>query len=126
MFMHWWRSVLARLVSWQAASRRRRRNKGSRVSSYRIWFETLEDRFAPSTMNSDVLVTQMADRSSINVGSSAGYTVTIRNTGSGSASGVTLTDPLPAGSANDINWAINTSKATPPTFRSRVRWAAKC
>ena len=65
----------------------------------------------------NVVVTTTADRSSINVGSSAGYTVTIRNTGSGSANGVTLTDPLAAGADSDINWTIDPSKGNPSDFQ---------
>ena len=116
MFASWWRSVLARLNRRLPKGRTRRRRKASQ-STYRIWFEPLEDRLAPSTMNPDLFVTQTADRSSINVGSSAGYTVTLRNTGSGSASGVTLSDPLPAGSSSDINWTIDPSKGNPTDFQ---------
>ena len=49
MFMAWWRSVLTKLVNRKSASKRRRRRlKGSHESSYRIWFEPLEDRMAPA------------------------------------------------------------------------------
>ncbi len=60
-------------------------------------------------------ITKTADNSSITAGSPAGYTVTISNTGNGSATGLTLTDPLPSG-GGDINWTIDTSKGNPNDF----------
>jgi hypothetical protein len=57
----------------------------------------------------DVDVTKTADQGTILVGQTAGFTVTIFNEGTGTATGVTLSDPLPAGAANDINWKIDIS-----------------
>ena len=52
MFSIWWRSVLAKLATWKSASRRQsRRRNGPHLSTYRVCFESLEDRFAPSTTN---------------------------------------------------------------------------
>ena len=47
MFVIWWRSVLAKLTNRKSRSGKRR-PKGSKISSYRVWFEPLEDRFAPA------------------------------------------------------------------------------
>ena len=49
-----WLQMVRRWVSRQTRSTRRersRRAKGSRVSSYRIWFEPLEDRMAPAAIS---------------------------------------------------------------------------
>jgi uncharacterized repeat protein (TIGR01451 family) len=55
----------------------------------------------------DVTVAKTADLSPVTAGSTAGFTITITNIGTGTATGVTLSDPLPAGAGNDINWSIN-------------------
>ena len=46
----WWRSILVKLANRKSLFGRHRREKGSRLSSYRIWFEPLEDRLAPATL----------------------------------------------------------------------------
>ena len=56
-----------------------------------------------------ISVTKTADASTIAAGQTAGYTVTITNTGTVTDTDVTLSDPLPAGAGNDINWQIDTS-----------------
>jgi uncharacterized repeat protein (TIGR01451 family) len=58
----------------------------------------------------DLRITKAPDSNSITAGQTAGYTVTITNTGTGPDTGVTLTDQLPLGSAapNDLNWTIDT------------------
>ncbi len=55
-----------------------------------------------------ITVTKVADCANITVGQTAGFTVTIKNTGTVTATGVTLNDPLPAGLGNDVNWVIDT------------------
>ncbi len=59
----------------------------------------------------DLLITKTADKSNITAGQTAGFTVTITNTGTSNANGVTLNDLLPLGSAtpNDLNWKIDTT-----------------
>ncbi|CRK56046.1 internalin, putative [Alloactinosynnema sp. L-07] len=52
---------------------------------------------------SDVTVEKTTDTGTISAGDTARFTITVRNLGPGTASGVTLTDPLPAG----VTWAIN-------------------
>ena len=47
MFKIWWKRLSAAVAQYKSNSRRRRRQT-SRLSSYRIWFEPLEDRFAPA------------------------------------------------------------------------------
>ena len=56
-----------------------------------------------------IAVTKTADAASIVVGQTAGYTVTITNDGSMVDTDVTLSDLLPAGAGNNINWTIDTS-----------------
>ena len=48
MLAIWWRSILAKWNLLKSCSGKRRRPKGERLSSYRVWFEVLEDRFAPA------------------------------------------------------------------------------
>jgi uncharacterized repeat protein (TIGR01451 family) len=60
----------------------------------------------PSTQ---VVVSKIADQTSIDAGQTAGFTVKIQNVGANTADGVTLTDLLPPGVAGDINWQIDTS-----------------
>jgi uncharacterized repeat protein (TIGR01451 family)/choice-of-anchor A domain-containing protein len=55
-----------------------------------------------------IKVVKTADQASIIAGQTAGFTVTITNDGTVTDTGVTLTDPLPAG-IGDINWQIDTS-----------------
>ncbi len=45
----------------------------------------------------DLLVTQVVDQPTVNVGETATYTVTVRNDGPQAATGIALTDDLPAG-----------------------------
>jgi uncharacterized repeat protein (TIGR01451 family) len=47
----------------------------------------------------DLLVTKMVNKPQVNVGSVAVYTLTVHNNGPDAATGVVLTDPLPAGLA---------------------------
>ena len=63
-----------------------------------------------------ITVVKTADQASIAGGQTAGYTVTITNNGSVTDTGVTLSDPLPAGSGGDINWTIDTGKDNPTDF----------
>jgi hypothetical protein len=59
----------------------------------------------------DLLVTKTADAGSITAGGAAGFLITITNPGLGQARSVSLTDPLPLGSAtpHDLGWMIDTS-----------------
>ena len=47
-----------------------------------------------------VTITKTADPSPVNAGDQVGFTVEVKNTGTGLAKGVNLTDPLPAGSGS--------------------------
>jgi uncharacterized repeat protein (TIGR01451 family) len=54
-----------------------------------------------------LLVTKTADAAAVVAGAPIGFTVTISNQGTGAASGVSLSDALPAGnSASPVVWAI--------------------
>jgi choice-of-anchor A domain-containing protein/uncharacterized repeat protein (TIGR01451 family) len=71
---------------------------------------SLQNQHASATVTvvaPDVTVTKTADQASVTAGQSAGFTVTIKNAGAGIATGVTLSDPLPAGAGKDINWVID-------------------
>ena len=68
------------------------------------------------TPPSQLTVTKTADSSTVTAGSLAGFTVTISNTGAVTDTGVTLSDPLPAGAGNDIDWMIDTTKGNPTDF----------
>jgi uncharacterized repeat protein (TIGR01451 family) len=64
-----------------------------------------------------VSITKAADHSTpVNAGDQIGFTVEVKNTGPGDATGVTLNDPLPAGSGTGVTWAIDTTTGTPANF----------
>jgi uncharacterized repeat protein (TIGR01451 family) len=58
-------------------------------------------------------LTKTADNSSVNAGEQIGFTVTLKNTGTGDATGVTLTDTLPSGGG--LNWTLDAAGSTIPT-----------
>jgi hypothetical protein len=70
-----------------------------------------------STPVPELTVTKTADAASVVAGSTAGYVITISNAGSGTATGVTLSDPLPGGVGQDINWTIDSTKGNPTSFK---------
>ena len=75
--------------------------------------------FSPSTLScgaAQLAVVKTADSATVTPGEAAGFTVTISNTGSVAATDVTLSDPLPAGAGNDINWMIDTTRGNPAFF----------
>src|SRR5260370_1226185 len=49
-----------------------------------------------------------------NAGGTASFTVTVNNEGTGTATGVSFSDPLPAGANSDIVWSISTQSAGNP------------
>jgi uncharacterized repeat protein (TIGR01451 family) len=64
-----------------------------------------------------VSITKTADHSApVNAGDQIGFTVEVKNAGSGAATGVQLADPLPAGSGSGVTWAIDSSTGTPSQF----------
>ena len=72
---------------------------------------------ATITINAaDVAVAQTADQATVNAGATAGYTITLTNNGKGTASGVTLSDALPAGAGKDVKWTIDTTTGNPNSF----------
>ena len=50
-------------------------------------------------------ITKVADATTVNVGEAIGFTIGVSNSGPGTATGVTLTDPLPAGTG--VSWSIS-------------------
>ena len=70
-------------------------------------------------------VVKTADLASVTAGQTLGFTVTIANNGTASANGLTLSDPLPAGTGGDINWTIDSTTATRATSPSPGRRAAR-
>ncbi len=73
---------------------------------------TNPDHYFGTTATPQISVVKTADQASITAGQTAGYTVTITNTGTVTDTGVTLSDPLPPGAGNDINWKIDASDNT--------------
>src|SRR5205823_4119172 len=66
---------------------------------------------------SQVSITKTADHSApVHAGDQIGFTVEVKNAGTGAAHGVVLKDPLPAGSGSGVTWAIGQSTGTPGQF----------
>ena len=64
-----------------------------------------------------VSITKTADHSApVNAGDQIGFTVAVKNDGPGDATGVKLSDPLPAGSGSGVTWAIDKAVGTPSQF----------
>jgi uncharacterized repeat protein (TIGR01451 family) len=62
-------------------------------------------------------ITKSADQTTIVAGSTAGFTVTLTSNGTSPATGIMLSDPLPPGAGNDINWMIDTTTGNPADFQ---------
>ena len=58
-----------------------------------------------------VAITKTADAASVSAGSQIGFTVTLTNSTAGTATGLSVTDNLPAGT--DINWTIDAGNTDP-------------
>jgi uncharacterized repeat protein (TIGR01451 family) len=58
-----------------------------------------------------VSITKTADAGQVNSGSQIGFTVTLKNSGDAQATGLSITDDLPAGSG--INWSIDGANSDP-------------
>ena len=64
-----------------------------------------------------ISITKTADHSApVNAGSQIGFTVEIKNTGTGGVGGAKLNDALPAGSGSGVTWAIDPAVGTPAQF----------
>jgi uncharacterized repeat protein (TIGR01451 family) len=64
----------------------------------------------------NLTLTKTADAATVNAGDPIGFTITVANGGPGTAKGVTLNDPLPAGSGSGVTWSIDsgpTGSVTP-------------
>ena len=61
-------------------------------------------------------VTKTADAASVSAGSPIGFTVTVHNGGTGTATGVTLTDALPGGSGTGVTWVKDPATGNPAAF----------
>ncbi len=55
----------------------------------------------------NLTITKTADNASVNAGSDIGFTVTLTNTGAGSATGVSISDALPGGTG--VSWSIDSN-----------------
>src|SRR5947208_1918072 len=58
-----------------------------------------------------VTITKTSDAVSVSAGSQIGFTLTLSNGSEGTATGLSVSDDLPAG--NDINWMIDTANTDP-------------
>jgi uncharacterized repeat protein (TIGR01451 family) len=65
--------------------------------------------------------TKTADGAAVTAGSSIGFVLRVSNTGSGTASGVTISDPLPAG--RDVAWTLG-ALTGPPAGACSIAGAA--
>ena len=71
---------------------------------------------SPPPPPAQLVVTKTADSATVTAGSTIGYTVTISNTGATTATGLALTDPLPAGGNEFFNWTIDQGTGNPGSF----------
>src|SRR5207245_1771973 len=55
---------------------------------------------------SSIHVSKTADAATVNAGDPIGFTVTVNNSGTGTAKGVTVSDNLPAGSGSGVTWVV--------------------
>jgi uncharacterized repeat protein (TIGR01451 family) len=79
-------------------------------------FTTSNDGAGASTAQVEVLcanvsITKVADSTSVNSGSQAGYVVTLSNSGGATATGLNVTDNLPA--APGVSWSIDGANTDP-------------
>ena len=87
--------------------------------SANLRLERLEDRLVPSPTGRGAVLPmspllKLPIRPTLSsLDKTAGYAITLTNTGNSSASGVTLSDALPAGLGKDIKWTIDTSTGNP-------------
>src|SRR5205814_3976042 len=58
-----------------------------------------------------VTITKTSDAASVDAGSQIGFTVTLSNSTTGTATGLSVTDPLPAGGG--VNWTIDAGNTDP-------------
>jgi uncharacterized repeat protein (TIGR01451 family) len=58
-------------------------------------------------------ITKKADASPVTTGDAIGFSITVKNTGGGTAIGATLSDPLPGGSG--VSWSISPAYSGPGT-----------
>jgi uncharacterized repeat protein (TIGR01451 family) len=71
----------------------------------------------PSANSPSVSITKTGDHSApVNAGEQIGFTVKVKNSGPGDATGIKLSDPLPAGSGSGVTWAIDKTVGTPSQF----------
>ena len=65
---------------------------------------------ASTTVNCPTLsITKVADDQTVSAGDDIGFTITVHNAGPGTATAVTLNDPLPAGSG--VSWSMDPANA---------------
>src|SRR5262249_14283029 len=72
-----------------------------------------EDSASITCQTPDLTVKKTADNTTVDAGDPIGFTIKVANGGPGTAKGVTLDDPLPAGTATA--WSIDQAPQAPPT-----------
>jgi uncharacterized repeat protein (TIGR01451 family) len=69
-----------------------------------------------SAPQAQVTITKVPDNATVTAGGQIGFRVTISNTGLATATGLTLTDPLPPGGNEIFNWSIDRTLGNPSDF----------
>ncbi len=64
----------------------------------------------------DLAITKVPDQATVTAGTTIGFTITISNPGTATATGLMLTDPLPPGGNEFFNWTIDTTTGNPSDF----------
>ncbi len=80
--------------------------------------ETCNDTNESGTISPPVIhVNKTADAATVSAGTTIGFTVTVSNSGAGTATGVALTDALPGGNAAaPVHWVIDSGTGNPSSF----------
>jgi uncharacterized repeat protein (TIGR01451 family) len=79
---------------------------------------TDDDDESIEVLGPNVAISKVADAPFVSPGDPIGFTVSVTNSGAGTAHGVTVNDPLPAGSGTGVVWSIDTQSNPVPALCS--------